>query len=545
MSNQSFAWSECVADFKDQDVSDFCAWRGYDAEMVRWLRQQEEIGKYYVPRRGWCVALPVRDDNGYVYRCHCRERHDFTYWPNPDDRPISALVLGWIKAAKMIFVHESEWDALAQVSTLGLWNELDLGEICIIATRGACGMSRLEEIDSATKTGIYVVPQNDSASEKWLKACIEQLGQARVVRIPAQHKDLNDWIRAKDFSADQLEYTILQAKLEKCEPPKSKFPEIITGEQMRMIQPPIPPDIITGILAQGEKGSLAGGAKAFKTWTLIHQSLSIAAGVDWWGFRTMQSNVLYLNLELPAPYFEQRVHTVAFRMGIEIPDNLYVWHLRRAKLGDPQRWLEFLEELSRRCQAIHNPFIAMDPIYKLLGGRDENRAGDVGTLLEQIDDVVELSEGSNMYGHHNTKGNQAAKEAIDRASGSGVFSRDPDTILPMTAHEKPGAFVIEPILRNHSPVMPFVMEWQYPLFERNPLLDPGELKQPKARPSKYDPHMLAFWLGTKRLKSKQFATLVGNETGMSRATFYELLKKAEAVSLIKRDPTDKDYWIKK
>jgi hypothetical protein len=550
MATQGFVWSECVADFKDQDVTELCTWRGYEVEMVRWLRQYEEIGRWYVPRKGWCVALPVRDENGDVYRCHCRNRgSEWQYDPSAEG-PISALVLGNLATSRMIFVHESEWDALAQISVLRMWDEIDSGEICVMATRGPeSGRLGLVAEERERGTGVYLIPQNDQPkakghipSEEWLKDCLEAFESAYVARIPTQHKDLNDWIRAKEFSVDQLEYAIENAVLEKR---KSKFPEIVTGDVMRRIRPPIAQDVIKGILAVGEKGSLAGETKAFKTWSLIHQSLAIACGASWLGFDTVKSNVLYLNLELPPANFEERVHTVAFAVGLEIPDNFNVWHLRRSKLGDPNNWDQFLIELRKRCLAIEQPFIASDPIYKLLGGRDENRAGDVGELLEQMDDLIEATEGSNFYGQHMSKGNQAAKEAIDRAAGSGVFARDPDTLLIMTRLKKAGAFVLDAILRNHAPVEPFAIEWRHPIFVRNPLLDPGELKEPRKRATKYDMHMLSYWLGEKRLKTTAFTKLVHDETGMGSTTFHELLKEAEAAGLIKRDPADTDYWIKK
>jgi hypothetical protein len=111
-------------------------------------------------------------------------------------------------------------------------------------------------------------------------------------------------------------------------------------------------------------------------------------------------------------------------------------------------------------------------------GRNENAAGDVQTLLEQLDDMIGLVNGANFFGHHSTKGNQAAKATIDRASGSGVFQRDPDSILTMTSREKDGCFTVELILRNHPPVDPFVIEWRYPLLVRESSLDPAALKQP-------------------------------------------------------------------
>ena len=48
---------------------------------------------------------------------------------------------------------------------------------------------------------------------------------------------------------------------------------------------------------------------------------------------------------------------------------------------------------------------------------------------------------------HFAKGNASAKGTIDRISGSGVFARDPDSLVVFTRHEEEGAFVVE-MVRN-------------------------------------------------------------------------------------------------
>jgi len=312
------------------------------------------------------------------------------------------------------------------------------------------------------------------------------------------------------------------------------FPEIVSAKTIQSVHLPLPQSIITGVLSRGEKGELPGGSKSFKTWALIHQALSIAAGCNWWDFETHQTNVIFLNLEIPQPFFEERVRVVADTLGIKIPDLFNVWHLRGAKLGDPARWREFLSALKDKCSLLSNPYLTSDPIYKLLGGRNENAAGDVQTLLEQLDDMISLVDGANFFGHHYSKGNQASKDAIDRAAGSGVFQRDPDTILTMTSHEKEGCFTIESILRNHPPVDPFVVEWSYPLFIRQSNLDPKSLKQPGGQ-KKYDTALLPKWLGDDELATKKFQRRLRDETGMSESTFYKLLAEADKMKLIAFD----------
>ena len=130
---------------------------------------------------------------------------------------------------------------------------------------------------------------------------------------------------------------------------------------------------------------------------------------------------------------------------------------------------------------IHHDFtlIIVDPIYKALGDRDENKAGDVASLCNELERIAVRTGAAMAFGAHYSKGNQAAKESIDRIGGSGVFARDPDSILTMTAHQEEGCFTVDATLRNFPPLKPFVVRWDWPLFTRNEILDPDQLKQPK------------------------------------------------------------------
>ena len=89
------------------------------------------------------------------------------------------------------------------------------------------------------------------------------------------------------------------------------------------------------------------------------------------------------------------------------------------------------------------------------------------------------------FAAHYSKGNQSGKEAIDRVSGSGVFGRDPDSILSLTAHQEPDCFTLEATLRNFPPIDPVALRWAFPLFDRDPLLDPTALKKKSGRPTVY------------------------------------------------------------
>ena len=140
------------------------------------------------------------------------------------------------------------------------------------------------------------------------------------------------------------------------------------------------------------------------------------------------------------------------------------------------------------------------------------------------------SEAAIAFGAHYAKGNASQKEAIDRISGSGVFARDPDSILNFTRHEEADAFSVEATLRNHKPIEPFVVRWHYPIMRRDDVLDPAKLKQAGGRPKRYTVTKLLAILGTQQLKSENWFKIASPETGIGRSSFYDLLEDA------KRDP---------
>jgi hypothetical protein len=369
--------------------------------------------------------------------------------------------------------------------------------------------------------------------ERWHRRQVIHATRARQNHAYDLHSDSTEFDPNSEFGPDGTHKPGEQ-------PQAPEFGDIVPGRTVREVIAPLPPTIVNGLLCRGEKGELAGGSKSFKTWALIQKGLSIAAGLKWFGMLTRETNVLFLNLEIPKEFFEARVRLVAHALRIDVPDNFYVWHLRSAKLYEPSRWDAFLRELSKRASDIEHPYVTSDPIYKLLGGRNENAAGDVQALLSQLDELIEVVQGSNFFGHHFSKGSQADKDAIDRAAGSGVFQRDPDTILTMTPLEADGCFTVDVIVRNHEPIEKFVIKWAYPIFELERSIDPENLKRQKNAQEKTiernsDPSVLVHWLGTQHLTTPKLCKRVMDETGMKKTTFYRALEKAFKQKLLIRD----------
>jgi len=321
----------------------------------------------------------------------------------------------------------------------------------------------------------------------------------------------------------------------------SKLPAIVDASEMLANPPPAPAELVHGLLHKGSKLVLGGGSKTFKTWTLLDLAVSVAHGEPWLSMKTSKGRVLYLNFEIQDWSFRQRIAAVGQAKNLSIAHGrLELWNLR----GHAADFDALLPEIRDRIKADGHSLIVLDPIYKLYGnGLDENSAGDVARLLNAIDDLAATTGAAVAFGAHFSKGNQAAKESIDRISGSGVFARDPDSILVMTRHEEPDAFTVETTLRNFKPVEPFVVRWNYPLMRRADDLDPAKLKQVKAgRTASYSEEMLLDRLG-KGMTSASWQTKVSDETGMCRRKFYELLSALQKSLSVERGENGK--WKRK
>tara|TARA_R110001632_G_scaffold109244_3_gene219441 strand:+ start:2239 stop:4254 length:2016 start_codon:yes stop_codon:yes gene_type:complete len=278
------------------------------------------------------------------------------------------------------------------------------------------------------------------------------------------------------------------------------------------------PVLIDGLLHRGTKMVLGGGSKSYKTWTLLNLAASVASGTDWFGHKVINTglDVIFLNFEVPHEFFLDRVRSVCKAMDIDPPANLKVWSLRGV-CNDLNLILETLQErLSNGCA-----LLCIDPIYKAIGDRDENSAGDMGLLMNEIEAIVEKTGAAVAFGAHYSKGNQADKDPLDRISGSGVFARDPDTIMGLTAHEEENCYTVHSALRNFAGKEPFVVEWEFPLFSPRQDLDAHKLKRAG---QKISAGKILSEIALTGEDPKDFVPRMATKHDVSDRTVYRLLK---------------------
>lgn len=196
--------------------------------------------------------------------------------------------------------------------------------------------------------------------------------------------------------------------------------------------PELAPPLIDGVLRQGHKMLIAGPSKAGKSYALIELCCAIAEGKKWLEWNCTQGKVMYVNLELDRASCLHRFKDVYTALGIA-PDNLSnidIWNLR----GHSVPMDKLAPKLIRRASKKNYIAIIIDPIYKVITG-DENSADQMAHFCNQFDKVCTELGCAVIYCHHHSKGAQGGKRSMDRASGSGVFARDPDALIDLVELE--------------------------------------------------------------------------------------------------------------
>jgi hypothetical protein len=217
MQQPEFNWKTYVSNLTLAQCRTIAAERGVKELTIEGLRTRNYIASVYIASGGGhCIAFPIQDENGNVFRAHCRAlvrngdgKMKWLYEPahDPLKRPIPALIYGQLSTARIIHIFESQWDKIALIDRLELLPDIDAGEVCTISTRSAEFGNRLKTLKWPAGATIYAWPQKDPMGQKWTGKTIVDVGGCCVVEIPPGLngvKDLNEWTRDGKATADNL-----------------------------------------------------------------------------------------------------------------------------------------------------------------------------------------------------------------------------------------------------------------------------------------------------------------------------------------------------
>ena len=271
--------------------------------------------------------------------------------------------------------------------------------------------SRVEYLyDFLEKHGVSVDKQNRNPSRLSRMPGVTRNGNRQyIVASNVGRKSWVDWLDFAESVSDEL-------------------PEMVGLDTFEGNLPALPEELIEGVLRCGHKMLISGSSKAGKSFLLMELCVSIAEGKPWLGFPVRKGRVLYVNLEIDPASCIMRFMKISEALGFAKKNtrDIIVWNLR----GHAVPLDKLVPKLIRRVRDQHFDAIIVDPIYKVITG-DENNASDMAAFCNQFDKICAETGCAVIYCHHHSKGAQGAKRAMDRASGSGVFARDPDAQLDM------------------------------------------------------------------------------------------------------------------
>ena len=237
--------------------------------------------------------------------------------------------------------------------------------------------------------------------------------------------------------------------------------------------------VIEGLLRIGEKLGVTAGTKRFKTWLLLYIGYCVANGLPFLGFETKRQKVVLFDLELARNGIKRRLHLIQKTVCAGDFQNLKICSLR----GKAKLFCTNFEQIKDRIKTEGFKVVIIDPVYKFLLGKEESSNGLVAEILDRLTVFCMEAQVAMIYVHHHSKGNQSTKDSLDRSSGAGAWSRDPDAVLDLVEHnnstKEKRIFVAEITVRDFPAVENFVVRWDFPLLSRDKEgLDPAEVKQP-------------------------------------------------------------------
>ena len=269
---------------------------------------------------------------------------------------------------------------------------------------------------------------------------------------------------------------------------ESQLPPMVDMADLFKRPPAKPDEVICEMLHRRGLMNIGGMSKARKSWVLGDLALSVATGDPWLGFATKKGKVLILNFEIDAGFYTERIAAIAAARGMTLPRGaITCWNLR----GYAADITQLRPAIMARVLGGKYDLVIIDPLYMLIGDRDESNAGDMTDMMNEFSQMAVRGNTAIAFATHFAKGNAANKSSIDRASGSGVLARYPDVIATLTEHEEEDCVTLEVTVRNNKPIPKVGLRWQFPMFQRDESIDPKNLKgleKPRAKesPEKHD-----------------------------------------------------------
>jgi AAA domain len=253
------------------------------------------------------IAFPIRDESGAVVAAHYRLKNG-KWIREPTGFETRPIVIGELLPGDPVHLFESQSDAFAFIDLSG--------ERTGIVITLAAGNGALVKGLIPKNSVVYAWKQNDElkkgkrAGDEWLKAACENTeSTVKWAKIPAAHKDLDEWVKA-DATAEDLLSAMLKAEVvhEADKTWTDALSEsVVTSRELGDLALTPRKKLLGDWFCEGDLGFIFAFRGVGKTWLAlaIAQGLSTAGKLGEWQ-ASERVRVLYVDGEMPPDLMRDR-----------------------------------------------------------------------------------------------------------------------------------------------------------------------------------------------------------------------------------------------
>src|SRR5439155_13248835 len=252
-------------------------------------------------------------------------------------------------------------------------------------TRGA-GNAKLAEV-VPSNCPLYAWTQNDEAGREWEQTiCANFKGTVKRVKIPAPHKDLNDWTRAGATCDDLLQAMLSADTLREADKSWADALDesIVTSCELHGLELTPRKKLLGDWFSEGDCGFIFAFRGVGKTWfaLAIAQTLSTGGKLgDWQACAPVK--VLYIDGEMPPDLMRDRCEGLqASNSNLEFLNHEILLDRTGKALNITNR--EVQQAITARCVNARVKVLVLDNLSTLASGMKENEADSwelVNTVL--------------------------------------------------------------------------------------------------------------------------------------------------------------------
>jgi AAA domain/CHC2 zinc finger len=358
-----FDWQKRVDAFTAEHQKGLCDWRGFSPDFVSWLHKERLLGVHE-----GCVAFPVHK-GGHIVGCHVRPKNSDKWFHFPKGTNATPLIFGEVQQGDTLQGFESTWDGLAFMDVSGERSG-------VVITR-ASSNARFA-IEAAAKASIfYLWTQNDAPGAKWQSDIVAGVScTVKSVKIPAPHKDLNDWTRSGASCKDLLD-AMANAEIVR-EAEKSWMDAldeaVVTSSELHSLKLKQRQKLLGDWFCEGDLGFIFAFRGVGKTWFALATAQSLSTGGKLGDYQAHTPvKVLYIDGEMPPDLMRDRCDGLQGSNGQLEFLNHEILFERSGKVLNITR-PEIQEAITQRCVKSKVKVLVLDNLSTLARGMRENEA---------------------------------------------------------------------------------------------------------------------------------------------------------------------------